>query len=93
MTICLPDLFPRACSRHCNVSGVRQFTLHLGNGSACWLVGWLIASLRDIGTAAATMLLIYLVGLIVTPFAGPEPKERRLPMCVPGQPIPFATPS
>jgi len=57
------------------------------------LAGWLIASLRDIGTAAATMLLIYLVGLIVTPFAGPEPKERRLPMCVPGQPIPFATPS
>ena len=41
--------------------------------------GWLISFFGGIGTAAAMMSLIYVVGLIVTPFAGPETKGKPLP--------------
>jgi hypothetical protein len=43
------------------------------------LAGWLISFFGGIGTAAAMMSLIYVVGLIVTPFAGPETKRKPLP--------------
>jgi predicted membrane protein len=39
-------------------------------------VGSLAAVL--IGTAAAMMSLIYIIGLIITPFAGPETREMPL---------------
>ncbi len=43
------------------------------------LAGWLISSFGGIGTAAAMMSLIYVVGLVVTPFSGPETKGKPLP--------------
>jgi hypothetical protein len=39
----------------------------------------LISSFGGIGRAAATMSLIYVIGLIVTPFAGPETKGKPVP--------------
>ena len=48
-------------------------------GAGPLLAGWLIASLGGIGAAAATMSLIYVIGLVVTPFAGPETKGTPLP--------------
>jgi hypothetical protein len=38
----------------------------------------LASSFGGIGTAAAMMSLIHVVGLIVTPFAGPETKGKEL---------------
>jgi hypothetical protein len=43
------------------------------------LAGWLISFFGGIGRAAAMISLIYVVGLIVTPFAGPETKGKPLP--------------
>jgi hypothetical protein len=43
------------------------------------LAGWLVSVLGGIGNAAAVMSLIYIVGLITTPFAGPEMKGKPLP--------------
>jgi hypothetical protein len=39
----------------------------------------LVFSFGGIGTAAAMISLIYVVGLVVTPFAGPETKGRPSP--------------
>lgn len=41
--------------------------------------GWLVESLGGIGRAAILMSTIYLLGLIVTPFAAPETRGRPLP--------------
>jgi cyanate permease len=41
--------------------------------------GWLSSSFGGIRTAAAMMSLIYIIGLVVTPFAGPETKGKSLP--------------
>jgi MFS family permease len=77
MTVYLPELFPT------RVRGTAMSLVFDGSrfiaGMGPLLAGWLIASLGGIGTAAATMSLIYLIGLIVTPFAGPETKGRPLP--------------
>ena len=43
------------------------------------LAGWLITSFGGIASAAAVMSLVYIVGLAVTPFAGPETKGNPLP--------------
>ena len=43
------------------------------------MAGAMISSLGGISTAAAMMSLIYAVGLVVTPFAGPETKGKPLP--------------
>ncbi len=43
------------------------------------LAGWSISFFGGIGTAGAMMSLIYVVGLFVTPFAGPETKGKPLP--------------
>ena len=48
-------------------------------GAGPMLAGWLIASLGGIGTADATMSLIYVIGLLVTPLAGAETKGKPLP--------------
>jgi hypothetical protein len=40
--------------------------------------GWLVSSFGGIGTAAAMVSLIYIIGLIITPFAGPETREMPL---------------
>jgi MFS family permease len=77
MTIYLPELFPTRV-RGTAMSVVFDSSRFIA-GMGPLLAGWLIASLGGIGTAAATMSLIYLIGLIVTPFAGPETKGRPLP--------------
>jgi|SRR5215469_237853 len=77
MTIYLPELFPTPVrgSAISLVYDASRFLAALGP----LLTGWLISSFGGIGSAAAMMSLIYLVGLIVTPFAGPETKRKPLP--------------
>jgi MFS family permease len=77
MTVYLPELFP---------TRVRGSAISLvfdsSRGVAVLgplLAAWLISFLGSIGTAAAIMSLVYVVGLVVTPFAGPETKGRPLP--------------
>jgi MFS family permease len=77
MTIYLPELFPTRvrASAISLVFDSSRIVAALGP----LLAGWLISSLGDIETAAAMMSFIYVVGLAVTPFAGPETKGKRLP--------------
>jgi len=76
MTIYLPELFPT------RVRGSAISLVFDGSRSVAalgpLLAGWLASSFGGIGTAAAMMSLIYVVGLIVTPFAGPETKGKEL---------------
>jgi hypothetical protein len=76
MTIYLPELFPT------RVRGSAISIVFDGSRSVAALgplpAGWLASSFGGIGTAAAMMSLIYVVGLIVTPFAGPETKGTEL---------------
>jgi MFS family permease len=76
MTIYLPELFPA------RVRGSAISIVFDGSRSAAalgpLLAGWLASSFGGIGTAAAMMSLIYVVGLIVTPFAGPETNGKEL---------------
>jgi MFS family permease len=77
MTIYLPELFPtrvRGSAMSLVFDGSRSIAA-LGPLSA----GWLISSFGGIRTAAAVMSLIYVIGLLVTPFAGPETKGKSLP--------------
>jgi MFS family permease len=77
MTVYLPELFPtrvRSSAISLVFDSSRSFAA-LGP----LIAGWLISLLGGIGAAAATISLIYVVGLIVTPFAGPETKRKPLP--------------
>jgi MFS family permease len=77
MTVYLPELFPTS------VRGSAMCLVFDGSRSIAafgpLLAGWLISSFGSIGTAAAMMSLVYIVGLVVTPFAGPETKGKPLP--------------
>ena len=77
MTIYLPELFPTGVrgSAICLVFDSSRFIAAFGP----LMVGWLISSFGGIGTAAAMMSLVYVVGLVVTPFAGPETRGKPLP--------------
>jgi MFS family permease len=77
MTIYLPELFPTRVrgSAISLVFDSSRIIAALGPLFA----GWLISSFGGIGTAVAIMSLIYVVGLVVTPFAGPETKGNPLP--------------
>ena len=77
MTIYLPELFPTRV-RGTAMSLVFDSSRSIA-GLGPLLAGWLISSFGGIGTAAAGMSLIYVVGLLVTPFAGPETKGKPLP--------------
>jgi MFS family permease len=77
VTIYLPELFPTrvrgsAISLVCNSSRIVA-------GLGPLLTGWLVSFFGGIGTAAAMVSLVYVVGLVVTPFAGPETKGKALP--------------
>ena len=76
MTIYLPELFPT------RVRGSAISLVFDGSRSVAalgpLLAGWLASSFGGIGTAAAMMSLRYVVGLIVTPFAGPETNGKEL---------------
>jgi MFS family permease len=77
MTIYLPELFPT------RVRGTAMSLVFDSSRSVAGLgplfAGWLISTFGGIGTAAAVMSLIYIVGLVITPFAGPETKGKPLP--------------
>ena len=77
MTTYLPELFPTRV-RGSAISLVFDSSRCVA-GLGPLLAGWLISSFRGIGTAVAIMLLLYLAGLAVTPFAGPETKANPLP--------------
>ncbi len=77
ITVYLPELFPTrvrgsAISLVCNSSRILAALGPL-------LTGWLVSFFGGIGTAAAMISLVYVVGLVVTPFAGPETKGKALP--------------
>jgi MFS family permease len=77
MTIYLPEVFPTRV-RGTAMSLVFDSSRSIA-GLGPLLAGWLISLFGGIGTAAAVMSLIYIVGLMVTPFAGPETKGKPLP--------------
>jgi MFS family permease len=77
MTIYLPELFPTQV-RGTAMSLVFDSSRTLA-GIGPLLAGWMISFFGGIGMAAAVMSLIYVVGLIVTPFAGPETNGKALP--------------
>lgn len=77
MPIYLPELF---------ATSVRGTAIALVFNSARYLAaagplvaGAVIVMFGGIGRAASIIALVYVVGLIVTPFAGPETKGRPLP--------------
>ena len=43
------------------------------------VAGWLVESMGGIPYAAALMSMVYVLGLVVTPFAAPETRGRPLP--------------
>jgi MFS family permease len=77
MTIYLPELFPT------RVRGTAMSLVFDSSRSLAavgpLLAGWMISSVGSIGAAAAAMSLIYVIGLIISPFAGPETKGKPLP--------------
>jgi MFS family permease len=77
MTIYLPELFPTQVrgSAMCLVFDGSRGIAALGP----LLAGWLISAFGGIGIAAAIMSLVYVMGLAITPFAGPETKGKPLP--------------
>lgn len=76
MTIYLPELFPTQV-RGSAISVVFDGTRSIAAAGPL-MAGWLAASFGGIGMAAAAMSLVYLVGLAVAPFAGPETKGTTL---------------
>ena len=77
MPIYLPELFPTA---------VRGTAISLVFNSARYVAalgplaaGWAITTFGGIPAAVSIIALVYVVGLLVTPFAGPETKGRPLP--------------
>jgi len=78
MTIYLPELFPT------RVRGTAMSLVFDSSRSVSalgpLLAGRLVSSFGGLGTAAAVMSLIYVLGLIVTPFAGPETRGKPLPV-------------
>ena len=77
MPILLPELFPTSV-RGSALAVVFNTSRYLA-GFGPLVAGVLIAQLGGIATAATVFGLFYLVGLIATPFAGPETKAQPLP--------------
>jgi MFS family permease len=77
MPVYLPELFP-TYMRGTAMSLVFDNTRYL---AACGplLAGWLITALGGIGHVALMIGLIYILGLIITPWVGPETKGQPLP--------------
>jgi len=77
MPVYLPELFPTAV-RGSAISLVFDVTRYLAAVGPL-LAGWLIVNLGGVAAAASSIGLIYILGLIVTPFAAPETKGQPLP--------------
>ena len=77
MPIYLPELFP---------TSVRGTAMSLVFNSARYVAtlgplaaGWAITTFGGIPAAVSIIALVYVVGLVLTPFAGPETKGHPLP--------------
>jgi MFS family permease len=77
MPVYLPELFPTAV-RGSAISLVFDVTRYVAAVGPL-LAGWLIGTLGGVGAPASIIGLIYIVGLVVAPFAGPETKGQPLP--------------
>jgi MFS family permease len=77
MAMYLPELFPTR-ARGTAISLVFDSSRYVA-GFGPLLAGWLITNLGGIATAATIIGTIYILGLIVTPFVGPETKGKPLP--------------
>ena len=77
LPVYLPELFPTSV-RGSAISVVFNTSRYIA-GFGPLLAGVLIAQLGGIATAATIFGLIYLLGLVATPFAGPETKGQPLP--------------
>jgi len=77
MPVYLPELFPTAV-RGSAISLVFDVTRYLAAAGPL-LAGWLIVNLGGVSAAASIIGLVYILGVIVTPFAAPETKGRPLP--------------
>lgn len=77
MTIYSPELFPTRV-RGTAMSLVFDTSRSIA-GLGPLLAGWLVTLFGGIGNAAAVMSLIYIVGLVATPFAGSETRGKPLP--------------
>jgi MFS family permease len=77
MPIYLPELFPTAV-RGSAISVVFNSARYLAAAGPL-VAGAVITMFGGIGRAASMIALVYVVGLIVTPFAGPETKGKPLP--------------
>lgn len=77
MAVYLPELFPTAV-RGSAIALVFNLSRYLA-GFGPLLAGIVITSLGGLSTAAVIFGLIYVLGLVLTPFAGPEMKGKPLP--------------
>lgn len=77
MPIYLPELFPTAV-RGSAISVVFNSARYLAAAGPL-VAGAVITMFGGIGRAASIIALVYVAGLIVTPFAGPETKGKPLP--------------
>jgi MFS family permease len=77
MPIYLPELFPTAVrgSAISLVFNSTRYVAALGPLAA----GWAITTFGGIASAASIIALVYVIGLVVTPFAAPETKGKPLP--------------
>jgi len=77
MPVYLPELFPTAV-RGSAISLVFDVTRYVAAAGPL-IAGWLIVSLGGVSAAASIIGLVYILGIVVTPFAAPETKGRPLP--------------
>jgi MFS family permease len=77
MVVYLPEVYPTA---------VRATGAALVFNSARYIAavgplvaGWVVESLGGIAHVAALMSVVYLLGLVATPFAAPETRGKPLP--------------
>jgi MFS family permease len=77
MPILLPELFPTSV-RGSALAVVFNTSRYLA-GFGPLVAGVLIAQFGGIATTASLFGLVYLLGLIAAPFAGPETKAQPLP--------------
>jgi hypothetical protein len=77
MTMYLPEVYPTAV-RGTGTAVVFNSARYIAAFGPL-VAGWVVESLGGIAHAAALMSVIYLLGLVVTPFAAPETRGQPLP--------------